>query len=42
VSLLFVVRGAATPILANKMHFHAIKLLARGDYALLGLSADYD
>jgi len=35
------VQGAATPIPANKMHFHqnAIKL-ARGVYARLGLSAD--
>jgi len=44
VSLLFLVRGAATPIPANKMHFHqyAIKFQARGEYALLGLSADND
>jgi len=38
------VRDAATPIPANKMHFHqnVIKLLARGYYALLGRSADND
>jgi len=38
------VQGAAPQIPANKMHFHqnAIKLLARGEYALQGLSADND